>query len=124
MAKQIKTATFSNGTQDVYKGTRPVTAAWAIINKATGEILNSGHSLDAAKAQKTAEGSTRYFLSRVKGAYLDGISDKPNRWASVIAYQNGRARKMGFRDWKEAYAAYQADAEIQRRKLAIEIVAI
>jgi hypothetical protein len=120
----FKTATFSNGTQDTYKGTRPVTAAWAIINKATGEILMSGHSLDEAKARKTAEGNSRYFLTRVKGEYLDGISQKPSRYASQIAYYNGIARKGGFRDWRQAYAAYQADAEIQRRKLAIEIVAI
>jgi len=36
------TATFSNGFADTYKG--------------DGKVINSGHSLDAAKAAKTAEG--------------------------------------------------------------------
>ena len=55
-------ATFSNGHQDVYKGSRPVKAAWAIIEKATGKVLNSGHSLDRVKAQKTAENNVRYAI--------------------------------------------------------------
>lgn len=53
------TATFSNGHTDTYKGDRAVKAAWAIIDRATGQTLNSGHSLDRAKAQKTAEGNLR-----------------------------------------------------------------
>ncbi len=51
------TATFSNGFADTYKGDRTVTAAWAIIRKADGAVLKSGHSLDAAKAHKTAAGN-------------------------------------------------------------------
>lgn len=53
------TATFSNGFIDTYKGDRAVKAAWAIIDRATGKVLSSGHSLDRAKAQKTAEGNLR-----------------------------------------------------------------
>lgn len=52
----MTTATFSNGQTDTYKGSRDVRAAWAIIRKADGAILKSGHSLDRAKAIKTAEG--------------------------------------------------------------------
>jgi hypothetical protein len=51
------TATFSNGFSDTYKGDRAVTAAWAIIRKSDGFTLASGHSLDAAKAAKTAAGN-------------------------------------------------------------------
>lgn len=51
------TATFSNGHTDTYKGNRDVRAAWAIIRKADGVVLKSGHSLDTAKALKTAEGN-------------------------------------------------------------------
>ena len=53
------TAIFSNGFTDIYKGDRAVKAAWAIIDRATGEVINSGHSLDRLKAQKTAEGNLR-----------------------------------------------------------------
>ena len=53
------TATFSNGFTDTYKGDRAVKAAWAIIDRATGKVINSGHSLDRLKAQKTAEGNLR-----------------------------------------------------------------
>lgn len=48
------TATFSNGFTDTYKGQRNVKAAWAVFNKETGAVIHSGHSLDAAKAAKTA----------------------------------------------------------------------
>jgi len=49
----IKT-TFSNGFTDQYKGKRDVTAGWALIEKATGEIAACGHSRDRAAAEKTA----------------------------------------------------------------------
>ena len=61
------TATFSNGFTDTYKGTRPVKAAWLITDKATGEVLNSGHSLDIIKARKTAEGSAALCARRQDG---------------------------------------------------------
>ena len=50
----MTTAIFSNGYTDTYKGNRPVKAAWAIIRNDDGKVLMSGHSLDRAKAQKTA----------------------------------------------------------------------
>jgi len=50
-------ATFSNGFTDTYKGYRDVKAAWMITNKATGEVIASGHSLDRAKAAKTSQGA-------------------------------------------------------------------
>lgn len=51
-----KIATFANGQTDVYKGNRDVTAAWAVVRKSDGAVIKSGHSLDRAKAAKTAEG--------------------------------------------------------------------
>ena len=50
-------ATFSNGFTDTYKGYRDVKAAWMITNKATGEVIASGHSLDRVKAAKTSQGA-------------------------------------------------------------------
>jgi len=59
----MKKAIFSNGTTDTYKGKRAVTAAWAIISRDTGETLMSGHSLDRAKAQKTAESNLIHVVA-------------------------------------------------------------
>lgn len=50
-------ATFSNGYTDEYKGKRDVKAAWMIVRKSDGEVLMSGHSLDKARAEKTARSS-------------------------------------------------------------------
>ena len=47
-----KVAIFSDGHKDVYKGNRDVKAAWAIYDKATGEFLLSGHSIDRNRAEK------------------------------------------------------------------------
>lgn len=75
------TATFSNGFTDTYKGQRDVRAAWAIIRTSDNVTINSGHSLDRAKAAKTADGNlqqvwferdfglTDHPLRYVKGAY-------------------------------------------------------
>jgi len=46
-----KVAIFSDGHKDVYKGNRDVKAAWAIYDKATGEFLLSGHSIDRNRAE-------------------------------------------------------------------------
>jgi len=74
MTKTI--AKFSNGFKDEYKGARDVRAAWMITNKATGEVLASGHSLDRANAQKTADGNVRF----VAAALTDHrIVDVPTR---------------------------------------------
>jgi len=51
------TATFSNGFTDKYHGHREVKAAWAVIRKADGKVIASGHSLDRVKAGKTARGN-------------------------------------------------------------------
>ena len=53
----MKTATFSNGFNDTYKGARDVRAAWMVTEIETGRIVASGHSLSRANADKTARGS-------------------------------------------------------------------
>lgn len=55
MAKTRIIARFSNGYEDEYKGDRDVRAAWMIVDRESGEVLDSGHSLDIVRAQKTAE---------------------------------------------------------------------
>lgn len=69
------TATFSNGFADTYKGSRDVKAAWAIFTL-DGKAIASGHSLDAAKAAKTAEG----HLQNVWFERDFGLSDHPLRY--------------------------------------------
>jgi hypothetical protein len=69
----MTTATFSNGQIDTYKGSRDVRAAWAIVRKADGVTLKSGHSLDRAKALKTAEGR----LQEIRFERDFGISGHP-----------------------------------------------
>lgn len=60
-------ATFSNGTTDIYAGDRDVTAAWAIFHRATGELIDSGHSLDRVRAAKTASGKLQHLSGRLIG---------------------------------------------------------
>ena len=54
------TATFSNGYIDTYKGSRNVTAAWALINKQSGVVVASGHSLTTSAADSTGR-STKHL---------------------------------------------------------------
>jgi hypothetical protein len=49
------TATFTNGHTDTYKGLRDVKAAWALINKKSGVVVASGHSLTAKAAESTGK---------------------------------------------------------------------
>lgn len=76
------TATFSNGHTDTYNGDRPVRAAWAIIRKSDGAVIRSGHSLDSAKAAKTAEG-------RLQNVFFEsdfGLYDHPLRFVKGPNY--------------------------------------
>ena len=63
------TAKFSNGFIDTYKGKRDVRAAWMITNRETGKVLMSGHSLDAARAQQTAEGNLGQYCLAARVGY-------------------------------------------------------
>lgn len=119
------TATFSNGHTDTYKGTREVKAAWALIRKDTGETLASGHSLDMAKARKTAEGKIGYSeICKVLGRDPKGDSHRPTRNAMQSAHHDRWARTQGFKNWAEAHKAYQADAALAREMITIEVIAL
>lgn len=112
------TATFSNGYTDTYKGNRDVKAAWAIIRKADGEVMMSGHSLDADKALKTATGNVRTYLARGEAV------SKPSRYAHQIIYYDKLARERGFRNWKDWYAADQKVRDEQVKAFAVEVVSL
>lgn len=122
------TAKFSNGFEDTYKGTRAVKAAWAIIRKADGEVLNSGHSMDRAKAATTARGNLRYCATAT-GVDMP-LLDVPQRLYAGANYGwlYERAAKHGFTG--KGMSAYKAFAKAHNAKrqalieaaVAIEIV--
>lgn len=118
------TATFSNGHTDTYKGTRPVTAAWAIIRNSDGATLASGHSLDADKARKTAEGNFRYVASRVLGRQPIGIDRRPTSSMAQKIFWEREAKKLGYSSWKAAHDAYLADMAHIRQAATIEVVSL
>lgn len=102
----MKTSKFSDGTVDVYKGHRPVTAGWAIF--VDGEFATSGHSLDRDRAEKTAQGNTRWL----SGASLP-CPDRPRGAPTVGQYQywTKLAKKYGFATWRDWYAAAKAEQD-------------
>lgn len=108
------TATFSNGQTDTYKGSREVKAAWAIIRKADGAIIKSGHSLDAVKAANTAEGNLQHiFFERDLG-----LSDHPLNYVKGLNYtDNAKTRRA-----KREHNAARLD--FIRSQVTIEIVAL
>lgn len=87
----MTTATFSTGYTDTYNGSRPVKAAWAIIRKADGKVLKSGHSLDRVKAEKTAHGNTADLFAGLYPVY----APRGNTIAHIRLEQSA-ARELGW----------------------------
>jgi hypothetical protein len=115
------TAKFSNGFEDTYKGDRAVKAAWAIIRKSDGEVLASGHSLDASKAAKTARGNMMQHASNV-GVDLPHFDVPQRLWAGAnYGYLYRYAAEHGYAD-KAAMGAYKRWATQQNaeRRAAVE----
>jgi len=83
------TAKFSNGHTDTYKGQRDVKAAWMIVRKSDGEVMNSGHSLDRARAEKTAEGNCRY-TGEVPAGFEGGTFHLPRSVREFHGIENKR----------------------------------
>lgn len=106
------TATFPNGFTDTYKGSRNVKAAWAVFHKATGAAIKSGHSLDRAKAAKTAEGN----LQSIWFERDLGLTDHP------LNYQKGVGPYMTSRQRAEARAHNAARLDFIRSQVTIQIV--
>jgi len=118
-------ATFSNGFTDTYKGHRDVKAAWAIILKSTGETLNSGHSLDAQKADKTARNNLRY--TKTDCGIVTPFLSIPGKTVSHIEYVLKEARAQGYtgkahglRAFVMAHNAKVTDAIL--REVRIEVI--
>lgn len=66
------TATFPDGFADTYNGTRDVRAAWRVVDLETGETARSGHSLDRARAEKTAKSALSEMLNAYRPFYKLG----------------------------------------------------
>ena len=98
------TATFSNGFTDTYKGYRNVRAAWMITDRETGEVICSGHSLDADRAHKTAEGYARKCAIRSPDVPLAKDFYRDPETGELVQEGSGgdirpifeEARKLGF----------------------------
>lgn len=82
-------ATFSNGFTDTYKGKRDVTVGWAIFLKDTGEVLSSGHSMNAESAEKTARGSEHF------GRAACEVTGRDRMWTDYGPYSE-RAKKRRY----------------------------
>lgn len=95
-----KTSKFSTGQTDLYQGKRDVKAGWMIVTP-EGKII-TGHSLDSAKAEKTAR-STAAEWSGSHALY----SARGPVHAGYIAARAEEATKAGFTDYR-AYHAHLA----------------
>lgn len=114
------TAQFSNGFIDTYNGKRAVKAAWMITRKDTGNVVASGHSMDAEKARKTAAGNARNDPRKFADISISRATPKGPNWCS--AYQEKFAREMGFKNHREHLAAWRAEVDRAMNNCAIEVI--
>ena len=119
-------ATFKNGHKDVYKGKRPVKAAWAIIDRESGEVLCSGHSLDREKALKTAEGNCQFKGGRPGDPMAITMGPQSKKWPPFIKHAAEWGRKAGWdgkgsviKWWEARNAEVRA---LRRSRVTIEII--
>lgn len=116
------TARFSNGHVDVYKGKRDVRAAWMITDAKTGAVLLSGHSLDRARAEKTATGNVRHVTD--VGAYTFEVPRK-----LYLGHNYGalfeRARQNGYGGRPFSWRALKEWAKAHNEKVhALRLAAV
>lgn len=109
----MKTAVFSNGHTDIYKGKRDVKAAWMITLPCGGIV--SGHSLDRVKAEKTA---------RSQPAMRPAYVVDPRTMQSAAGYQWAQktAKENGFKDAKEMIASSKEKNAKFQAQCKIEII--
>lgn len=107
----MKTAIFSNGFQDTYKGARDVRAAWMVTEIETGRIVASGHSLSRDRAERSAR------------AYLV-VRPMPHGWTKwkKDVRMTGYAKLHGFNSTEEMESAYKRANAEYAAKMSIEVV--
>lgn len=117
-----KTTTFSDGTVDTYKGHRDITVGWALVSVATGDVVNSGHSLDADRAFKTATGNARgAFLVRNESGEACHPAEQPKTIHSLAhrtAFAKANLISMKRAGWD---VPRNADGKITARAVATQV---
>ena len=108
------TATFSNGYQDTYKGTRDVKAAW-MVTLPDGRTM-SGHSLDRARAEKTARNNASACAGNAQTLHAGAVPPHYLAWREKIV------KKAGFRNVSEYNADIRAKRAAFVESCTIEIV--
>lgn len=108
----MKTAIFSNGFTDTYKGSRAVTAAWMVTEIATGEVIASGHSLTPENAEKTARGAIPLAVQL------------PSGWSSLknTVSMHRYARNRGYKDPAAMAADYRVKNAERAKGYKVEVV--
>lgn len=95
-----KVARFSDGTTDIYKGKRNVTAAYQITLPCGAK--RSGHSLDRKRAESTARSrmseNAPYLLGMVggRGGRWQGVTPAAAKYFREVANANGFATAKEF----------------------------
>lgn len=111
MKKLYKTAVFSNGHRDVYKGKRDVKAAWMVIGP-KGTIA-SGHSLDIGCAEKTAAS----HISQMSPAYYPSPRSlrvvRSAVWWAGIAKEAGKTVAQLIAEGKAENATFAAGCSVE-----------
>ena len=115
-----KIAKFTDGTTDVYKGKRNVTAAYQLTLPCGRKI--SGHSLDRKRAESTA----RSRASENAPYLLGMVGGRGGRWQGVTPaaakYFREVANREGFATAKEFNAAQEIKRAAFHAACKIEIV--
>ncbi len=110
----MKTAKFSNGHTDTYKGSRDVKAAWMVTELDTGRVVASGHSLDLEKARKTG------------GSSIPAVRTLPAGWRThKNTVQAVRLIKsLGYSSAAEMESDYKAKNADHAKGFKVEVVAL
>ena len=105
-------ATFSNGFTDTYKGKRNVKAAWAVIRKADGKVIASGHSLDRTRAAKTSRGSMSDNAYGFGPSFMTFAYPGIRKWLAAHGYDgpNATSSMMAWAREKNAERLARIDA--------------
>lgn len=115
MAKAKIIATFSNGETDEYKGIRDIKAAWQVTHP--DGATSTGHSLDRARAEKTARNHA--------ASCCEGVGTCINtKWATpnYLRYVNGLLKDAGVKTVREYNEQIKAKRAAYVAQCKIEIV--
>lgn len=103
------TATFSNGYTDTYKGTRAVKAAWMVVEKLTGRVVATGHSIDFGAAEKTAKSAiVQHTLPTGWRNWRKDV--RATRYAKSLGYESVEHMES---EYQRVNAEYSATVQVE-----------